>query len=171
PQHYNIGVDVCDRWADGSGRLALIIDRGETSAAHYTFDQLKTLSDQLALALRARGVERGDRVGILLPQSLETALAHIAVYKLGAIAVPLFTLFGTDALQFRLGNSGAKGLITHADGMRKLAHIEHALPALTCTLNTQAAEDTDESFWDAVKQQQQVFTAVDTLAEDPALII
>ena len=98
PGRYNIGVDVCDRWADGSGRLALIVDRGDAPAQHYTFDQLKLWSDRLAQALRARGMARGDRVGVLLPQSLETALAHLAAYKLGAIAVPLFTLFGTDAL-------------------------------------------------------------------------
>lgn len=172
PQHYNIGVDVCDRWADGNDRLALVVDRGEAPPRHYSFDQLKVLSDQLALALRARGIQRGDRVGILLPQSLETALAHLAVYKLGAIAVPLFTLFGTDALQFRLENSGARALITHAHGLRRLAAIQAALPALRCTLNINAPADDARSFWQAVEQQKdQSFTAENTAADDPALII
>lgn len=172
PQRYNIGVDVCDRWADGSDRPALIVDRGEAPPQRYTFDRLKALSDQLALALRARGVEQGDRVGILLPQSLETALAHLAVYKLGAIAVPLFTLFGTDALEFRLGNSGAKALITHEEGLKKVASIHDNLPQLSCILNISASDDGPQSFWKAVEtERSKPFTPVDTAADDPAIII
>ncbi|WP_298017419.1 acyl-CoA synthetase [uncultured Castellaniella sp.] len=172
PAHYNIGTDVCDRWADGSGRLALIVDRGDSPPDRYTFDQLKRWSDELALALRARGVEPGDRVGILLPQSLETALSHLAVYKLGAIAVPLFTLFGTDALQYRLGNSGARALVTHTEGMGKIAAIRDALPELRCVLNIDAARQDENAFWGAIESQQgNVLTPHDTLADDPAVII
>ncbi|GAA0234499.1 acyl-CoA synthetase [Castellaniella daejeonensis] len=171
PERYNIGVDVCDRWADGSGRLALVVDRGDAPARHYTFDQLKHWSDRLAQALRARGISRGDRIGILLPQSLETALAHLAAYKLGAIAVPLFTLFGTDALQYRLGNSGARALVTHTEGLGKIASIRQDLPALGCVLDV----DTDEgetSFWAAIESQDGLgFTPADTAADDPAIII
>ncbi|MGB3835101.1 acyl-CoA synthetase [Castellaniella sp.] len=172
PAHYNIGIDVCDRWADGSGRLALIVDHGDAAPDRYTFDQLKQWSDQLALTLRAKGVQAGDRVGVLLPQSLETAISHLAAYKLGAIAVPLFTLFGTDALQFRLGNSGARALVTHAEGMGKIAVIRDALPDLTCLLNIDADEQSPDSFWAAVNAQKgQAFTPEDTLADDPAVII
>ena len=64
PTHYNIGIDACDRWADGSGRLALIEEvAGETK--HYSFDQLKDYSNQMANTLQAAGVKQGDRVGIL----------------------------------------------------------------------------------------------------------
>ncbi|MER1941529.1 acyl-CoA synthetase [Castellaniella sp. FW104-16D08] len=172
PAHYNIGTDVCDRWADGSGRLALIVDHGDAPSDRYTFDQLKQWSDQLALALRAKGVQAGDRVGVLLPQSLETAISHLAAYKLGAIAVPLFTLFGTEALQFRLGNSGARALVTHTEGMGKIAAIRDALPDLTCLLNIDANEQSPDSFWAALNAQEgQVFTPQDTLADDPAVII
>ena len=91
PEYYNIAVDTCDKWANGSGRLALIEEvAGETK--HYSFDQLKDYSNQFANCLKATGVNQGDRVGILLSQGLATAIAHLAVYKLGAIAVPLFSL-------------------------------------------------------------------------------
>src|SRR3546814_10330061 len=105
PERYNIGVDACDKWADGSGRLALICEKTSGDQARYTFDDLKALSNQFAHALLAHGIKKGDRVGIFLPQALETAIAHLAIYKIGAVAVPLFTLFGTEALQFRLSNS------------------------------------------------------------------
>src|SRR5690349_19091099 len=64
PPQYNIGVDVCDKWADGSGRLALICETREGHATRYTFDELKSLSDRFANALRDSGVKKGDRVGI-----------------------------------------------------------------------------------------------------------
>ncbi len=58
--------------------------------------------------MRARGISRGDRVALLLPQSFETVIAHVAIYKLGAIAVPLALLFGVEALEYRLQTAGVK---------------------------------------------------------------
>ena len=66
--------------------------------------------------MRARGVRRGDRVALLLPQCFETAIAHVAIYKLGAIAVPLALLFGVEALEYRLQTAGVKAVITNAAG-------------------------------------------------------
>ena len=75
------------------------------------------------MCCRAHGIARGDRVGVLLPQVPEAAIAHLAVYKLGAIAVPLFQLFQEQALEFRLRDSGAAALVTDAVGLAKLAGI------------------------------------------------
>src|SRR5579863_7091569 len=92
PERYNIGVDTCDKWADGSARLALIYEKHDGTQTRYTFDELKSLSNRLANSFAKHGVARGECVGIFLPQTPETALAHLAAYKLGAIAVPLFAL-------------------------------------------------------------------------------
>jgi len=81
------------------------------TARHYTFGRLKALSNQLANLL-AQTTQQGDRVGVLLPQGLHAAIAHIAALKLGAISLPLFTLFGPDALLHRLKDAGATTLIT-----------------------------------------------------------
>ena len=97
PARYNIGVDTCDKWAGEPDRLALIYKSGP-EVRRYSFLDLKRRSNRLANALAGHGLGRGERLGILLPQAPETALAHIAAYKLGAIAVPLFTLFGAEAL-------------------------------------------------------------------------
>ena len=94
PSHYNIGIDVCDKWAARTpDREALVHLRADGDVERYSFGDLSRLSNRLANALAAQGIGKGARVGILLPQAPETAVAHIAVYKLGAIAVPLFVLF------------------------------------------------------------------------------
>ncbi|MEE8499711.1 MAG: AMP-binding protein, partial [Kiloniellales bacterium] len=175
PARYNIGVDVCDKWAGDKDRLALVYKRapGEPGAAveRYTFAELKRASNKLANALAAHGVHRGDRIGILLPQAPETALAHIAAYKLGAIALPLFTLFGPDALEYRLSDSGAKALVTDAGGLAKLAELRDRLPALELVLCVDGAGDGVLGFHDELDKANDAFTPADTAADDPALII
>ena len=123
PAEFNIGVDACDKWADGSGRVALIYEKSDGAQTRYTFDDIKAQSNRLAHSLERHGVRRGDRVAVYLPQAPETAVTHIAVYKMGAVAVPLFTLFGVDAIQYRLANSGAAALVTDAEGCRKLLEL------------------------------------------------
>src|SRR5215207_4151756 len=95
PERYNIGVDVCDRWAAAEPGRAAILDVGaEGKISTLTHGELRDRSNRLANALRERGIGRGDRVAILLPQGVAVPIAHIAVYKLGAMALPLADLFG-----------------------------------------------------------------------------
>ena len=94
PARFNIGVAVCDAHAGRGERQALYLENAVGARRSVSFDELKERSDQLANALLDLGVERGDRVGIVLPQRLETVLAHIAIYKTGAVALPLAILFG-----------------------------------------------------------------------------
>jgi acetyl-CoA synthetase len=176
PERYNIGVDACDKWADGAERLALVYEARDGSVVRYTFDELKALSNQLAHSFERHGVARGVRVGIFLPQAPETALAHLATYKLGAIAVPLFALFGVEALQYRLSNSGAVALVTDAAGLQKIAQIRDSLP----DLKTIYCIDGDPQalagagvlpFWSSLEHELRTFEPVDTHADDPAVII
>ena len=175
PVRYNIGVDVCDKWAGEPNRLALIHKRGPgepgPAVVRYTFRDLKRLSNRLANALRAHGLARGARLGILLPQAPETALAHIAAYKLGAVAVPLFTLFGAEALAYRLSDSGAAALVTNAEGLAKIAEIRDRLPALELVLCVDGPGEGALDFHEELDKARDAFTPVDTSAEDPALII
>ena len=172
PEFYNIGVDVCDKWADEDHRLALIYEDEKGQTRKYTFRELKRLSNRLANALRAKGVARGERVGILLPQCPETAIAHVAIYKLGAIAVPLFSLFGPDALLYRLANSGAKAVVTDDAGVAKLLQIKAELPALELILSARGEAETGViDFWQALEKGAERFEPVVTAAADPALII
>ena len=172
PEFYNIGVDICDKWAGPGDRLALIYENDTGDTQRYTFRDLKQRSNRLANGLKAMGIAKGDRVGILLPQRPETAISHIAVYKLGGIAIPLFTLFGTDALAYRLGNSQARGVITDAANLPKILSIRDTLPQLRVIIVTEGgAPEGVADFQDLLSRGSDAFTPVQTLADDPALII
>jgi len=164
PERYNIGVDICDRVADQTpDALALIDVAPDGTATRYTFGQLKALSNQLANLL-AQTTRKGDRVGVLLPQCMHTAIAHIAALKLGAISLPLFTLFGPDALRHRLQDASATTLITTPQEADKLAPIRPDLPELNTILTT-------DDLTAQLPHQPDTFTPEDTLAEDPAILI
>ena len=163
PARYNIAWDICDKWAAVEpDRIALILDEQDRSVS---FGELRRLSNQLANLLAARGVQSGDRIGVLLPQQLETAVAHIAVLKSGAISIPLFTLFGEEALGHRLKDAGAKAVITNAEGTAKIAAMREELPQLETVLNV------DDGFGDQMAGASDKFMPHDTSAEDPAILI
>jgi acetyl-CoA synthetase len=175
-QRYNIGFDICDRHcAEGRGDApAIISETSDGSVETWTFAALKEKSDRLAAALAARGVERGDRVAILMPQAVETAIAHIATYKLGAIAVPLFTLFGADALTYRLSDCGARALVFGAADAARVQALRDDLPelkVLLCVTENAATPTVGESFWQAITDAPPTLPIVDTAADDPAVII
>lgn len=172
PERFNIGVDVCDKWAD-SGRLALIYKGGDGRTERYSFQDLKFLSNKLANLFKSLGLDREERIGILLPQAPETAITHIAAYKMGAIAIPLFSLFGEEALEYRLSDSGAKAVVTDRAGAAKLAQIRDRLPDLHHVLCIDGLPDAPGflDFHGLLEPASPEFSPVETLAEDPALII
>ena len=175
PARYNIGVDICDKWAGEADRLALIYKRrpGEPGpeVERYSFRDLQRLSNQLANALAGHGIAPGERIGILLPQAPETAVAHIATYKLGAIAVPLFTLFGAEALEYRLSDCAAAALITDRAGLAKIAELREDLPALKLVLCIEGPDASALGFHEELAKARDAFTPTDTGPDDPALII
>lgn len=173
PPRYNIAVDVCDRHADAGAGTALIHIAADGSVVEHSFADLKRASNRLANVLAAGGLRRGDRVGILMPQRPETAVAHIAAHKAGMVSVPLFTLFGEDALAYRLGDCGAAALVTDRDSLPKIEAIRDRLPALKLVLV--ADEARDGGWWRALAPALDAasdgFAPVDTAADDPAVII
>jgi len=176
PAHFNIGVEVCDRWAERDpNRLAIVAVAAGGGEHDVSYGWLRQVSNRLANALAAHGVARGDRVAILLPQSPEVAAIHIAIYKLGAIALPLAALFGTDAVAYRLQNAGAKALFTNAAGVAKLAEIKRAhadsLAALRLVVSLDGAGDGVLGFHQTMSRASSDFTPVLTSADDPAMMI
>jgi acetyl-CoA synthetase len=186
PGRYNIAWDVCDRHAGGQDRRALVRDAGGRPARTYTFDELKRLSDRLASALGGTGIERGDRVALMLPQTPEHLVAHLAVFKLGAVSVPLSRLFGPDALRYRLSDSGAAILLTDGENVAKALAVAPELPSLRHVV---LCDDDDGgggerrrgdggvrdvpvlAFRELMDRGSDGLRAVDTAADDPAILI
>ena len=172
PAHYNIGVDICDRWADSEpGRIAIFHVGASGAVQETSYGALRGSSNRLANALAARGIGRGDRVAILLPQAPAVAASHIAIYKLGAIALPLAILFGNEAISYRLQDSGARALITNAQGLEKLAGARAAMPNLELVLSVDGAADGAENFQAVLARAADEFTPVATRSDDPALMV
>ena len=170
PEHYNIGVDVSDKHTERTLEPALFLENADGRSYSVSFGELKSRSDRFANALRGLGVASGDRVAIILPQREETVIAHIAVYKLGAIALPLAVLFGPDAVEYRLSDSGAKIAISDAGHMEMLNDIRPRLPALenivVCDSGTAG-----QPFWELLESASASFEGVQTRSDDAALLI
>jgi acetyl-CoA synthetase len=169
---YNIGVDVCDRWAaQDASRLAILNVRADGRTEEITFGRLRETSNRLANTLAAHGVARGDRVAMLLPQTPEAAAGHIAIYKMGAIAVPLAILFGVDALTYRLQNAGVKAVITNAQGLAKLTEARASLPELSLVLSIDGPGEGALGLHETIARASDQFTPAETTPDDPALMI
>jgi acetyl-CoA synthetase len=172
PARFNLATACCDRHADGSSRLALIYVDEDGGVRRTSFDELASMSRRFANALKADGLVRGDRIALFLSQSLELPVAHLAAFRSGLVSIPLFALFGEDALQFRLSNSAARAVVTDAAGWEKLKKIRERLPNLqnVYLVGEEAASGT-KSFWGEIAKATADFATVDTAAEDPAMII
>ncbi len=175
PARYNIGVDVCDKWARDGDKLALIHETADGDVETYSFAQIKSLSDRFANALRHLGIGPGDRVAVLLAQGPETAVAHIAIYKLGAVVMPLFTLFGPEALEYRLANSGAKAILSDAENLAKVTPLLDRLPGLEILISIDGGDGgdggADHDYGALIERASDSFEPVDTAADDAAMIV
>ncbi len=133
PALFNIANDCCTRWAQDDShadRPAILYEHEEGRRAVLTFGQLQEPANRLSHALDRLGIHPGDRVAIVMPQRLETAIAHMAVYQMGAVAMPLSMLFGPDALEYRLQDSGAKVAIVDETSIANLNAARASCPAL-----------------------------------------
>ncbi|MFZ2101737.1 MAG: AMP-binding protein, partial [Oricola sp.] len=170
PDPFNIGVACSDAPAARNPDKPAIIDWSGDAPAILTFRELAEKSNRLASSLRALGIARGDRVAILLPQSFETAIAHMAVYKLGAIAVPMAMQFGPDAIAYRLNLSGAKALFLDPAGKARLDATEEEFGELKTIISTGGLAGA-EDFARLVEAGSPDFAAAETGPDDPALMI
>ena len=187
PDDFNI-ARACLRWADDPDRVAIwcVPSSRGTSADRsnalepltlvpFTYTQLREATDRLSNVLHRLGVARGDRVAIVLPQAAETAVAHLAVHQLGAIAMPLSLLFGPDALEFRLRDSDAVVAIVAASGLAPFvdrhAGIRASCPALREIIVVGDPVEGMHDWHTALAGASPDFEPVATRATDPAVLI
>jgi acetyl-CoA synthetase len=171
PREFNIAEVCCRRWSQETSRIALHYEDERGNGASYTYSALQSDANRLSNALRALGVKVGDRVAIVLPQSPETVVAHVAIYQMGAVAMPLSLLFGPDALEYRLQNSDAVAAIVDAGALPAIAAIRARCPALG-HLIVVGASDGEGHAWSALLSKHSEHSdLVTTRADDPALLI
>jgi acetyl-CoA synthetase len=172
PARFNIGAACCGRHSPDRSRFALYWEDEAGSTGAYTFWDLQQQANRLSNALGGLGVERGDRVGIILPQRPETAIAHIACYQMGAVAMPLSVLFGPDALEYRLQDSETVAALVDSASLPSLAQIRDKLPLLKHVIGVAGARESWVQSWEKLLDKaSRHFAPVDTAAGDPALLI
>jgi acetyl-CoA synthetase len=172
PADFNITEWACRRWAGERHRLALYWEDESGATEAWTYWDLQRAANRLSNALRAMGVERGDRVALILPQRPETIVAYFACFQMGAIAVPLSFLFGPEALEYRVSDSGAKVAIVDAQTLANLEPARARLGSLAHVIGVAGAKGPGVVDWDAtLAKAAHRFEAVTTAASDPAAII
>ncbi|MEP7209158.1 MAG: AMP-binding protein [Casimicrobiaceae bacterium] len=172
PGTFNIAEACCGRWAGDRARFALYWEDESGERTAHTFWDLQREANRLSNALAARGVGRGDSCAIVLPQRPETVIAHLAVYQLGAVTVPLSFLFGPEALQYRLDNAECRVAFVDRQSLPNLAPIRDALPRLRHVIGIDGADAPFVTAWDDFLADAATrFTPVTTAPTDPATLI
>jgi acetyl-CoA synthetase len=174
PDDFNIAEACCGRWARETPKAtAIYFDSESGCRAQYSYAQLQRAANRLSNALWNQGVRRGHRVAIVLPQRFETAVAHIALQQIGAVAMPLSMLFGAEALEYRLQDSGAVLAIAACEALPALREVKSRCPALRRILVVgECPVDCDELPWlEALQAEEARFKPVGTKAGDAAILI
>jgi acetyl-CoA synthetase len=172
PPRFNIAQACCRRHAGDPARVALFWEDEGGATSVWTYRDLQRGADRLSNALSALGVARGDRVAIILPQRPETAIAHVACYQMGAVAMPLSVLFGPDALEYRLQNSESVVALVDPASLAALAAVRERLPALRHAIGVAGARESWVTPWESLLERASpAFAPVDTAADDPAILV
>ena len=171
PDVFNIAQVCCTRWAADPERIAVHYEDESGATATLTYAALQSQANRLSNLLRRLGVARGDRVALILPQCCETAIAHVACYQLGAVAMPLSVLFGPEALGYRLQDSAAVVAIVDVGGSANLQSVLHDCPGLRQTIRVRCDVPAGLDWEAALAAERSTFAAVKTAASDPAILI
>ena len=180
PEHFNIAQVCSQRWANNPAtrhQVAIVehqVDAQQNPVAprHFTYAQLQSAADALSHVLHDLGVQRGQRVAIVLPQRFETAVAYMAVLQMGAVAMPLSLLFGPEALAYRLQDSEAVVALVDEATLDNVRAVQADCPALQHIIGVGAAgERADVDYAHAIAQQQARYVACETKAEEAAVLI
>ena len=178
PAYFNMAQACCTRWAtakDATKRIAVHAYSTGAEGQNYTYSQLQSQANRLSNALTALGVQRGDRVAIVMPQCFETAVAYMAVLQMGAVAMPLSLLFGPEALEYRLQDSEAVVAIANDQALPDLQLARKHCAQLRTVVGVAApgaAQGPADCEWtDTLEQFSTEYLAVNTRSEEPAVLI
>jgi acetyl-CoA synthetase len=169
----NVASLLCDRHSVDRHRLALHYEDAAGWEAVLTFAELRDRSARFAGVLHELGVAAGDRVATLLPKSPELLIATLAIWRLGAVHVPLFTAFGPQAITYRTNHSATRVLITDAANRPKVEVTDEAPPQVVTVEDPSGGGvlPGDRSFWPALETAVPVEEPVPIAGSDPFILI
>jgi acetyl-CoA synthetase len=173
PAQFNIAEVCCSRWARQTPKaVAVRWEHEDGRQAAFTYAHLQREAHRLSNALKRLGVRRGDRVAIVMPQRFETAVAHMAIYQLGAVAMPLSMLFGPEALEYRFNHSEAQVALVDESAIANVLAVRAAAPGLRTVVAVGGAQGRGDIDWTAALAAERArFTAVKTHADEAAVLI
>ncbi|HEX8955522.1 MAG TPA: AMP-binding protein [Burkholderiaceae bacterium] len=171
PEQFNIAEVCCRRWAGDAGRIALHCEDEEGREQQFTYAQLQEQANRLSNLFASLGVARGERIAIVLPQRVETAVAHIACQQSAMVAMPMSILFGPDALEYRLQDSAAVVAIVDSAALPALEEIRTHCPALRHVVAIDCHAEHALDWAASLAAMHADFTPCATHAEDPAILI
>ena len=170
PEKLNIAYEVCDKHGTIADHIAIYYEHEDGQKKQLSFVELQKHANQFANVLQSKGIKKGNRIAIVLSQRIETAIAHIAIYKLGAVAIPLSVLFGDEALKFRLSDSECCAVIYDSQKQSSIQELSDELPNIEFQINCDAG-DRSIYFWQLLSNAKSDFQNIETFANDPALLI
>ncbi len=166
---FNVCEEICDRWVEG-GRIGLYYEGAERPASEHSFAELREKAARFANYLSAQGIGKGDRVAGLLPRTPELLVVILGTLRAGAVYQPLFTAFGSGAIEYRLERAGTRLVVTDAANRSKLEPVKSCPPTLLVGRDAAAAEyATDADFATELAAQSDSFEPVRIGADDPFL--
>ena len=171
PPDFNIAQACCSRWRNDANRIALRCEDAVGELTELSYEELQIEANRLSNALNHLGVQRGDRVAIILPQRVDTAIALIACFQLGVIAMPLSTLFGPEALAYRLHDSGSEAAIADRATLAHLLACKKTCPALQHLIDVDGDTTNCLDWHMLLADASTEFTPVATRSDDPALLL
>jgi acetyl-CoA synthetase len=176
-EKYNFAHELCDRWANDPAKAdqpALRYETKDGKAGTYTYRELKEMSNRWANVLTSLGVQKGDRVGGLLPKVPAILPVVLGVWKVGAVYVPLFTAFAAPAVAYRLRHSDTSVIVTDESQLPKIVEGRQSVEGLgnlrhVVVVRPEGSAPPDDStvdFWSACAKASPEFKVVETTLDD-----
>ena len=170
PERMNIASEIFDRWGDDRRRIALCVERSDGRRDVWSYWELIRLAKRYANFLVSLGVERGDRVSLVMPQSVEVAALHLAVYAVGATVLPMSSLYGPDSYRHILSNSNTGMIIVAEEYADRIRMVMDDLPDLETVVIFGQPGEGERSLYEAGSFPPD-FDPVDTSYLDPAMLL
>jgi len=131
PEYYNFGFEVIDKWAQDRTKLALVsLDRSSERAYYQTFYELSYLSNRFVNVLRGLGIQKGERVLVILESIPEWYAVMIGMFKLGVIPMPGTVLLTSKDIEFRINRAEACMVITDVNHIGRVERVAQNCPTL-----------------------------------------